>query len=256
MGQQRSSIAEVHPPGSGRHRKQNGFLCSDFILAWAMHRTRQIVGWVGTTAFTLVILLVVYAAAGLIGGAIPANRGWVPPNRGIQIWVESNGVHTGLILPKVAAGVDWRDLARPEDLADPRYGGYSYVGVGWGERTFYVETPTWADVRVSTIAAAAIGSDHTLMHVDHLPAPAPSRWVRAIVLRPDEYRRLASFVRTSFRPGGTHQHGYGRDDAFYDAQGYYSAITTCNAWTGAALRAAGARVGIWTPFPATVMAWF
>jgi uncharacterized protein (TIGR02117 family) len=80
--------------------------------------------------------------------------------------------------------------------------------------------------------------------------------MRPIMLRPDDYRRLAAFIRASVRPGGGHQHGYGPGDAFYDATGHYDAITTCNAWTGAALRAAGVRVGVWTPFPVTVMAWF
>ncbi|CAN5371207.1 TIGR02117 family protein [soil metagenome] len=221
-----------------------------------MKHARRTIEYIANTAFALVVLLVGYAAAGLIGGSIPANAGWTEPGDGVQIWVESNGVHTGLVLPKVAAGIDWRGLARPEHLADPRYGGYDHIAFGWGERTFYVETPTWADVRPKTVLAAAIGSDRTLMHVDHLPAPAPGAWVRPITLRPAEYRRLAAFIRASFEHGGSHQPGYGPYDAFYEGRGHYSGLTTCNAWTGAALRYAGVRVGQWTPFPVTVMGWF
>jgi uncharacterized protein (TIGR02117 family) len=187
---------------------------------------------------------------------LPANAGWRPPATGITVYVESNGVHTGLVLPKRAPGVDWRTLAPATDLADPRYARFDHIGIGWGERAFYLQTATWADVRPGTVLAAAIGSDATLMHVEHLPRPQPGPDVRAIVLRPAEYRALAAAIADSFRPGGASYPGYAGYDAFYDARGRYDAVATCNAWTGAMLRRAGVRVGRWTPFPVTVLGWF
>jgi uncharacterized protein (TIGR02117 family) len=197
-----------------------------------------------------------YVAAGLIGGAIPSNRDWRPPAQGIRIFVESNGVHTGIIVPKVAAGVDWRRIARAEDLRDPRYAAFDHLSFGWGEKTFYLETPTWADVKLRTVVASAIGSDRTLLHVDHLPTPRAGDGARAIVVTPRQYRRLAAYMQASFRTGGARYRGYADYDAFYDANGRYSALRMCNSWTGDALRYAGVRVGAWTPFPVTVMEWF
>lgn len=211
-------------------------------------------------AMAFVLLIVGYWAAGLTGGAIPANPGWRPPARGITIYVETNGVHTDLVLPKRAGGIDWTRLVRPEHFGDPRYAGYDHLAFGWGERHFYLETPTWADVRPLTVLHAAIGSDETLVHVEYLPEPRPGPTVRPIVLRPAEYRRLAAFIRASIHaaPGETPQidRGYQDFDTFYGAKGRYDALMTCNAWTGAALRHAGVRVGAWTPFPVTVMGWF
>jgi uncharacterized protein (TIGR02117 family) len=215
-------------------------------------------------AIGLFLIFAGYGTAGMVGGAIPTNPGWRAPETGVRIYVESNGIHTGLVLPMTAAGVDWHDLLRPEDVRDPRYAGYSHVSIGWGERTFYLETPTWGDVRLKTVSAAAIGSDRTVMHVDHVPEPrvgADSEGdIRAITLRPEEYRRLAEFIHMSFKNEGgerpAHQFGYDVYDSFYDARGHYSAITTCNTWTGNALRHAGVRVGAWTPFPVTVLGWF
>lgn len=197
-----------------------------------------------------------YAVAGLVGGTIPSNRDWRAPAQGIHIFVESNGVHTGIVVPKVAAGIDWRGIARAADLRDPRYAGYDHLSIGWGEKTFYLETPTWADVKLRTVAAAATGSTRTLMHVDHVPLPRPTDDVREIVVTPRQYRRLSAYIIASFRAGGASYAGYGPYDAFYDANGRYSAIRTCNSWTGDALRYAGVKVGAWTPFPVTVMAWF
>lgn len=204
----------------------------------------------------LVGLVLAYGAAGLIGGAIPVNAAWRPPARGIEIWVESNGIHTGIVVPKVAAGIDWRPLADPTHLADPRYAAHDHLSFGWGERAFYLETPTWAQVKATTVLAAAFGSAETLVHVDHVPRPRATADVRRLVVTPDQYRRLAAYIAASVRPGARHYRGYGPYDAFYDGTGRYSALRTCNSWTGNALRSAGVRVGWWTPFPLTVMWWF
>ncbi len=217
-----------------------------------IRRIASVLGW---AVLAVAGLLALYLVAGAIGGAIPVNRDRQAPATGITIFVETNGVHTGIIVPKLAAGIDWRRIVRPADLRDPRYAGYNHLSFGWGERGFYLGTPTWADLRPGTIVAAAIGSDDTLVHVDHLPRPVPAADVRALVLRPDEYRRLARFIATSIAAGGERRHGYADYDAFYAARGHYDAIRTCNDWTGAALRRAGVKMGRWTPFPATVMQW-
>ena len=205
-------------------------------------------------AAAVVLLVGGYLAAALIGGALPANAGWRPPPRGVTIWVESNGIHTGLVLPKRAAGVDWRRLAPAGHLADPRYAAWDHLAIGWGEKGFYLGTPTWRELRPGTALHAVIGSGETLMHVEHVPGPAAN--ARAVVLTPAQYHRLARFVAASFRPGGRRYRGYGASDVFYDARGRYDAIRTCNSWTGDALRDAGVRIGRWTPLPLTVIRWF
>jgi len=212
--------------------------------------------WATRAAALLVLLLAGYAAAGLTGGTIPAHAGWRPPSEGVRIYVESNGIHVGLVVPKVAAGVDWRGIAPGADLADPRYAGYDHLAIGWGERTFFLETATWADVKLRTILASARGSDATLLHVEHAPAPVAGRAVRSVLLRPAEYRRLAAYIRASFATHREAIRGYDRNDVFYAARGHYSAARTCNAWAGDALRFAGVRIGRWTPFPVTVLGWF
>jgi uncharacterized protein (TIGR02117 family) len=209
----------------------------------------------GRLLAAVALLLFGYALAGLIGGLIPRNCGWRPPSEGVTIWVEDNGVHTGLVLPKRAAGIDWTADFPAADLADPRYGNYDHVAIGWGERGFYLGTPTWWDVRPGVLLGAALGSDSTLVHVEHVPPPLVSNDVRAIVLRSEEYRHLAAAIRAS-RSAGPALRGYAGFDAFYPGAGRYNAVTTCNAWTGNTLAAAGVRIGRWTPFPNAVMRWF
>lgn len=201
-------------------------------------------------------LLLAYPVSGLVGGFVPTNSRWTEPEVGIPLFIESNGIHVGIVMPKIAAGVDLGASFPVGDLRDPRFGAYDHVSLGWGERDFYVGTPTWSDLRLSTVVRAALGSSNTLIHVDHLPVPKADGAVRRVIVRPQEYRRLVAYVRATLKPGGERHAGYFRNDAFYGAYGRYSAVHTCNAWVGDALRYAGIEVGAWTPFPYTVMRWF
>ena len=173
------------------------------------------------------------AAAGILGH-VPVNADWREPATGITVFVQSNDVHTGIVLP--AGPGKW----------------HAY---GWGDRDFYLNTPHWRDIRPTTALAALIGSGDTLVHVDELADFMPDENWRPLRLRADEYARLRHFVSQTFLPNGKAMKGYGPRDRFYPAQGRYSALVTCNVWTGRALKAAGIRVGVWTPFASDVMRW-
>src|SRR3546814_4295772 len=94
-------------------------------------------------------------AAALAGSLMPANMGWVEPGQGVRIFVYSNGVHTGIVVPTANKVKDWRSLVRPNDLSDPRYA-EDHLLFGWGERNFYLQTPSWSDLDLSVAARALI----------------------------------------------------------------------------------------------------
>lgn len=199
----------------------------------------------------------VYLCAGAVGGAIPRNPGWTEPDDGITIFVASNGVHSGVLLPAVTPDMDWRRIVSPAHLPDPRSAG-NWLWFGWGDRDFYMNTPQWRDVSPRTVLRAAIGSGATLVHVDHLAQPFDD--ARPVRLSRAQYRKLVAGLRDSFQltPDGTATpiRGYGPWDVFYAGRGRYNALNTCNSWTGRLLADAGVRIGAWTPFSATVMQWF
>lgn len=206
------------------------------------------------TLQSILLIPLLYLAAGAIGGAIPLNAGWREPQDGVTIYVATNGLHSGLMLPTRAAGIDWSPLVRPEHIHDPRYAG-RWLWFGWGDRDFYLNTPTWAALSPRTALSALIGSDRTLMHVDHVLEPWDD--ARPLRLTREQYRRLAAAIGNSFDPADRRPiPGYDVADVFYPARGHYDAIRTCNWWTGRMLRQAGIRIGAWTPFSATVMQWF
>lgn len=188
-------------------------------------------------ALTFLIPLGLYLAAAAILGHVAANAQWhqpLPTEPGVTIFVQTNGVHTGIVLP--AAPHRW----------------YAY---GWGDRDFYLNTPRWQDIRPGTLISALVGSSTTLVHIDDLGDFVPDENWRPLRLRPAEYARLWAFIAATFADHPAMLSGYTPSDRFYTARGRYSVLRTCNVWTGDALRAAGVRTGVWTPFEGDVMRW-
>jgi uncharacterized protein (TIGR02117 family) len=207
----------------------------------------------------LAALPILYLLAALLLGTIPANRGWEEPEEGVTIFLRTNGVHTWIVVPKVTAEMDWRPYVPGAHLRDPRWGAGDHVALGYGNRTFYLETPTWGDLTMKNAFLAAFGQGRSLMHADHDDRPQPDEYQRPLTITRDQYRRLAEHIRGSFqlddaaRPIPLLGRGYTVRDMFYEALGPYSAFYTCNSWTGEALRAAGVRTGLWTPFSQSIM---
>lgn len=216
---------------------------------------------VAATAFAFTILAYLNGAVFL--GTIPANPGWTQPEEGaadsVTIFIKTNGVHTWLVLPKRTDAADWGALAPGDHLRDPRWGAASHVAIGHGNREFYLNTPTWADLTFSRAFGAFSGGGRSLLHVEHVHDPRPEDWQRPLRLRRAEYARLVGYILERFqmdRAGRTMPvlgRGYGPNDMFYEANGGYSFYLTCNEWTGKALRRAGVRTGLWTPFSESIM---
>jgi uncharacterized protein (TIGR02117 family) len=205
----------------------------------------------------LLALPLFYFTAALLGGLLPANGGWTEPDQGVTIFVRTNGVHTWIMVPVVAAGVDWRSVAPAEHIREPLRSG-NYLAIGYGNRDFYLNTPTWGDLSLRTALAAAVGRGSSLVHVEHERDPVEDEYQKPLRLAPDQYRRLAAHLRDSFdlaqgRSVPLLGHGYGPADVFYEGRGLYNAYRTCNEWTGEALRAAGVRTGLWTPLSQSIM---
>ena len=230
-------------------------------MRWPDYDKRKIGRALLRVLLGLLTLPLAYLSFALILGLVPTNIGWSPPSQGITIYVRTNGVHTWIMMPKVNDQFDWRPYAPPEHLRDPRFGASDHVAIGYGNRDFYLNTPTWGDVTLRSAFAAFFGGGPTLLHVEHEHDPRPNEWQRPIILRPAEYRRLTNYISRRFaldRDGRTKPligRGYNDWDMFYEAYGGYSFVLTCNEWTGRALRSAGVRTGAWTPLEQSIMWW-
>lgn len=203
--------------------------------------------------------IAVFASSAWIGSSIPRNDDWSEPDPAsedtVAILIGTNGVHTEIAMPLVTPGMDWRPVFPAADI-DASFRPYTHVAVGWGERTFFLQTPKWSDLDPLVAASALVGGEGVL-HVAHYVRPAPSDDYRVLHLRPREYRVLADDIASRLDPPGTREilDGYDRHDVFYTARGTYHLGNTCNQWTSDRMAAAGIEIGHWTPFSGGVMKW-
>jgi len=191
-----------------------------------------------------------YLVAALPGSLIAVNGGWTEPDSGTTIYLAENGIHTDIVMPVAAQGLDWSAVLSAGDVAVPQPGA-RWIAFGAGEQHVYLDTPTWWDITPKTIASALLGGPR-VMHVEYVGTPAYA--VRTIRLRPEEYRRLWASIRAelaldrSGHPQPMAHPGYGCCDAFYRGVGKASAVRTCNSWVADRLRLAGVKASIWPPF--------
>ena len=215
--------------------------------------------WLKRAALLSLGVVTLYLGAALIGSHLPANPDWAETPDGITIYVETNGHHTGIVVPVAAAGIDLSLTFRPTDLSNKQLAG-NWLAIGWGDRNFYLNTRDWADLRPSTALSALIGSGRTLLHIDHLDQPYPGDDQRAVRISRTEYTRLIAQIMTSLKLGEDGYPvaipGYEERDLFYEAKGHYSLLRTCNGWTAETLRRAGIKAPLWTPFSGGVMRWY
>jgi len=201
-----------------------------------------------------------YAFGILAFGAIPVNSDFVQTPEGIPLYIHSNGVHTDAIVPVVTEHIDWREYIVP-DLFEPEPNGLNYIAFGWGDKGFYLETPTWADLKFSVAAKAVLLPSETAMHVSYSSTPPElGEMTRLVYIDAAQYNALIDYIKSSFEtdPEGTlfpivtERDDYVANDRFYEAYGSYSCFKTCNVWTNSALKATGVRTPLWGPYPGSI----
>lgn len=209
----------------------------------------------GLALAVLLAIPLLFVLSGAIGAAIPRNAAWKEPTRGVTIMVETNGVHTALVMPLVTPEKDWRGDFPAADLADPA-APYTHVAVSWGERRVFLETPTWGDLKASTVLHILLDGGEGMLHVAHYAYPAPDETIRPLRITEAQYRLLVKRIEAVVPPAPRKVHaGYASYDVFYETSGRYTFANTCNQWTSDTLAAAGIRTGRWTPFAGGVMQW-
>lgn len=206
------------------------------------------------TGLVLVLALLVYIGAGWGLAWIPTNTDFRADPNGVEIAVVHNGLHTDVILPLKTPECDWWEYFSADDFSSD-VSEYRFASMGWGNRAFYLETPTWSDVRMTTVVKALAGIGESVVHVDlFYDLPPASDSCRRIRISAAHYTQLVERLRDALKLRSDGRAcvipaaAYHDADAFYEATGHYSLFRTCNVWTGNALRAAGVRVGWWTPF--------
>ena len=202
---------------------------------------RKILKWI----FIIVLIPIVYLLVSLILTIIPVNREAGNSEKNNSIYLNSNGVHLNIIIPK--------DLIDSNLLTGLKYDeNDQYFAFGWGDRNFYLETPTWGDLTFKNAFVALFLKSPTLVHLTRYSAIRID-WAE-IKVDQDQLKKINQYINDSFYYDPQNgkvilpYKGYSNNDDFYEALGSYSFYKTCNSWVNSGLNNVGIKACLWTPF--------
>lgn len=201
----------------------------------------------------ILAVLLIYGAMVLLLPMIETRAKYIPPDAApVEMFIYTNGVHTDLVVPIKTPEKDWsREI--PFENTTSKQTDYKYVAVGWGDKGFYLNTPTWADLKFSTAFKAAFWLSESAMHCTFYRQMKEGEDCKKIMLTQTQYKNLCNFIDNKFEKDRNGKFiliktnaVYGKNDAFYEANDRYSFLNTCNTWANDGLKAAGQRAALWT----------
>lgn len=170
----------------------------------------------------------------------------------ITAYILSNGVHTDIVVPVHTAERDWSHTL-PFTNTTGKDTTAQWVAFGWGDKGFYLETPTWGDLTFPVAFKAMFALGNSAMHVTYHHALKEGTLCKRIRLSRVQYQRLVAYIERSFAldaNGNTQaivtNAVYGTNDAFYEGVGSYHLFHTCNSWANGALKVSGQKACLWT----------
>jgi len=201
-----------------------------------------------------ILLIIGYFLIALIFTIIPVNTDFKEEENGTVIYVASNGVHTDIIVPSESEIVNWNRFLH----FDKRN---KYIAFGWGDKDFYLNTPTWADLKFRTAFKAAFLFDDGILQVHGYSSNLQeSKHCIKIKLSKDQLNQLNAYIYDSFEMNDlTEPIGVKSNENissylhYYEAKRQYSIFFTCNNWTSRGLKKAGIKNSVWAPFDRSVL---
>ncbi len=194
--------------------------------------------------FSLLAMLLSYGVLAMVFSLWSTNPPKQTCSQDKQIYITTLGIHLDIVVP-----ID----QVPAFLLHDAYinDSTTHLAFGWGERNFYLETPTWGDLTLGNAARALLINSEPVMHITRY-RKVKNDW-KPLKLCEEAEQALFRYIEDSFRKT-TEQawteissEGYSRHDFFFEATGRYNAINTCNTWLNNGMKSAGVKTSRWSP---------
>lgn len=199
-----------------------------------------------TLKFIGYILLIpsLYLLISLLLTVITVNKDQPQDSIG-SVYLNTNGIHLDVVIP--IQMMDKQLLyGLKHELTD------NYLSFGWGDENFYLNTPEWSDLSLSTAVNAVFLKSPTLVHVTRY-RNKQSDWI-AVAVSQKQFDALCSYLQETFlldelgEKNYLRGQGYTARDDFYKARGNYHMFKTCNSWVNNGFKESGLKAALWTPF--------
>jgi len=208
---------------------------------------------IGYTLLTLFLLIGSYLLAAFILSRMSTPKEQVA-DADIAIYILTNGVHTDIVVPVHTPEIDWSTRI-PYRNTIGNDTSAQLLAFGWGDKGFYLETPTWADLKASTAFKAAFNLSTAAIHATYYRGLQENESCKRIMISKSQYARLIKYINDSFKTGPDGlpiwiktNANYDSNDAFYEAKGSYNVFHTCNTWANNGLKSCGQKACRWTIF--------
>ena len=204
-----------------------------------------------------IVLIICYLLAAFILSKITVNKDFQPTDE-VTIYLLSNGVHSDIVVPVKNEIYNWETIINPENIKGNERN-FEYVALGWGDKGFYLEIPTWADLTPKIALKAGLGLSTTAIHATFYHQLTENQDCIKINISKEEYQKLVKNILKYFKTKEnkailieTNAY-YGLTDAFYEAEKHYNIFYTCNTWTNDMLKKTGMKACYWTPFAKDIL---
>jgi len=186
---------------------------------------------------------------------IPVKKEHTIEDKVVSIYVMQSGVHTDFILPVHHKVQLWDELFPYENnkVYDTTF---HWIGIGMGDKRFFLTTPTFKDLTFTTAFRGAFGLNGAAIHAYYHYEIPHDRPIIHLKITEEQYKRLCRYIKRTLRfkngqsilltskvEGTTFDY-----DRYYDAKGSYSVVNTCNSWINEGLKESGQRGCYWTAF--------
>lgn len=192
-----------------------------------------------------ILLPVLYMIISLILSSITIDRIAEATISDTPIYLNTNGVHLDIIIP--IKNMD-KELLKGLYYEEND----NYLSFGWGDENFYLNTPTWGDLTISTAFNALFLQSTSLMHLSRHSLIGRD-WVE-VEVNEAELHSINQYLLNTFQTDSIGNkimlanRGLTSTDDFYRSKGSYSWYNTCNSWVNNGFKRSGLKSCLWTPF--------
>ncbi|BAZ67281.1 MAG: DUF2459 domain-containing protein [Pelatocladus maniniholoensis HA4357-MV3] len=205
----------------------------------------------GLVLFSLILLA--------ISAFVPRKwHSYSQTNCDIQICVSNTGIHSNIIVPTKNNIYDWHKFFSLSKIGVDTALNYNYLSFGWGDKDFYMLTPSLSDLNFSTTLKALFIPTPSVMYVKGYQVIPTDLEVKCIRVSKNDYSRLIEYVQGSFQLDTKKKtvrlgNGHTVNAGFYAAVDSYSILRNCNSWTASGLRRANINTPLWDGLSAAII---
>jgi uncharacterized protein (TIGR02117 family) len=160
------------------------------------------------------------------------KMGKIQKNNGIKIFIKKDAIHSSYVFESKY----WPEFDTNE----------KYIIIGWGDRSIFLETKSWKELKFKNLIKAFFGLNKTALRIEFSNDLQVNK---TLEINDKQLHVIKNYIKNSFdinrkiiKKENEYQYG-----DYYESDLSYNCINTCNNWINQGLRKAKISNRIWCP---------